>query len=645
MCGIGGVYWSDARRAPHGIAVDRMLGALAHRGPDSDGRTTTQFADVGFKRLSIIDLESGDQPLTNEDGTIECYLNGEIYNYAALRKDLVARGHRLHTFSDTEVLPHLYEDFGEGMFAHLNGMFCVCLIDHRSRRLLLARDHFGVKQLYYARTREGLVFASEVKGVLASGLVEPEIDETNLVPYLGLFYAPAPETLVTGVRKLSPGSFLRIQSADDVEEVQYYEVPTARPQDSLMPSDAADRAAALLTESVRLQLHADVPVGISLSGGVDSSAIAAMAMSSRGSAEGLVALTIGWPDTVPEEIDCARQLCRQLGIAHEVLELEMDTLDPDLPLLAWISDEPVADPATYSQYRVALEASSRVKVLLGGAGGDELFGGYGHYHLPWKKAMYASLPPAWQRLLYRLAARRWVDEASAHALSTYRSSRRLWHRRSTTNLQADDEARLGRLLTASGSLARNLDRLFDTHRGYDAVSQQMAVDLQSYLPEQLLPMMDRATMAASIEGRVPFLDVPLVEFCLSLPGRTKLGWPHVQKRLLKRALSGRVPDEILRRSKAGMPSHFPSFMTHHPGIVRELLLGPHSYTGRTFPIDWLRSLVSSDAHMRQNFPILYALIVLEVWHRLFIEERIYTRPTMSLADLFRLPRKIMAATD
>lgn len=228
MCGIGGVYWRERKRAESSIAVDRMLSALAHRGPDSDGRTTTAFADIGFKRLSIIDLETGDQPLTNEDGTVECYLNGEIFNHAALRKDLVARGHRLRTSSDTEVLPHLYEDFGDGMFSHLRGMFCICLIDHRTRQVLLARDHFGVKQLYYARTPEGLVFASEVKGVLASGLVEPEIDAAKLVPYLSLLYSPQPETLVKGVEKLAPGCFLRVNTASDVEQIRYYQVPSRR---------------------------------------------------------------------------------------------------------------------------------------------------------------------------------------------------------------------------------------------------------------------------------------------------------------------------------------------------------------------------------------------------------------------------------
>ena len=530
------------------------------------------------------------------------------------------------------------------MFTRLNGMFAICVIDHRKRTVLIARDHFGVKQMYYMPTGGGIVFASELKGILASGLLDPEIDRSRLVPYLSLLYSPQPHTLIKGVEKLAPGCFLRLNDVDDIEQISYYHLPSRTVEREITTSEATERLVGLLTESVNLQLQADVPVGISLSGGVDSSAIASLASISRATGKDISALTISWPDTVPEEIDCATELCRRLEIPHEILELQMGDFDVDLPLLAWISDEPVADPATYSQFRVAQEASRRVKVLLGGAGGDELFGGYGHYLLPWKKAAYAVLPASWQASVYRVWAHRWIDQASADALSEYRTSRRSWHRRSITNLAAGDEARLRRLFDGSHSPSTNLDRLFDAHRNYDPVNQQMMVDLQSYLPEQLLPMMDRATMAVSIEGRVPFLDVPLVEFCASLSGRTKLGWPQVQKRLLKRAIADHVPSQIVRRKKTGMPSHFPSFMAQHPAVVRHLLLGPESYTRSVLPNDWLEGLLGSAERMQGNFPVLYAMVVLEVWHRLFVEERIYARPTMPLSDLFRLPRKVMTST-
>ena len=642
MCGIAGTYWYGSEPIAMRPAVDRMVEALRHRGPDSSGWIRSRVGEVGFRRLSIIDLATGDQPLANEDGSVECFLNGEIFNYLELREELVERGHRLRTMSDTEVLPHLYEELGEAMFLRLRGMFVVCVVDHGNGTMLVARDHFGVKQLYYARVPRGVVFASELKGVLASGVVRAEVDDASLVPYLSLLYTPHPHTLVKGVAKLAPGALLRFTPDSEVEERTYYTLPTDPAHDDIETEDAARHVADLLGESVRLQLQADVPVGVSLSGGTDSSAIASLATLSRSGADNLTAITISWPDTAPHEVAHSRELCAQLGIRQEILEPEVGAMEDELPLLAWISDEPVADPATYSQFRVAVAAGRHVKVLLGGAGGDELFGGYGHYMLPWKKGAYASLPSGVQRSVQRLTVPRWMDNETAAALVGYRSSRFLWHRRAVTHLGATEEALLGNGLGPRTS-STNLARLFDEHGARDHVNQQLLVDLQSYLPEQLLTMLDRATMAASIEGRVPFVDVPLVEFCVSLSGRTKLGFPQARKRLLKQAIAERVPARILRGAKSGMPSHFPTLIARRPELVRQLVLGPDAYAREVLPGDWLRQRVSSVAEMQRSFPVLYALVVFEVWRRLFVIEKVYDRPTMSLSELFRLPSRALSS--
>jgi asparagine synthase (glutamine-hydrolysing) len=643
MCGIAGAFWLGGHAPGTRPSVERMISALHHRGPDSDGWSRSDFAEVAFKRLAIIDLSTGDQPLANEDGTIECFLNGEIYNYASLREELLARGHVLRTNSDTEVLPHLYEELGEGMFERLRGMFLVCVVDHRRRSILLARDQLGVKQLYYARTPSSVVFASELKGVLASGAVDPEVDDASLVSYLSLLYTPEPHTLVKGVAKLPPGCLLRL-TPDGVEESRYYELTTKGAPLDISTEEAADRVVDLLAESVALQLHADVPVGISLSGGIDSSAIACLATLTESRA-GLTALTISWPDTPPEEVSYSRRLCAELGMAQEILEPELGNIEDELPLLAWMSDEPVADPATYSQFRVSEAAGQRVKVLLGGAGGDELFGGYGHYVLPRKKAAYASLPGALQRQLRRVTVPRWIDEDSADALIGYSRSRRLWHRRSTTHLTQDEERSLAAAIPGSLAPGANVDRLFGAYRHEDPLNQQLLVDLRSYLPEQLLPMLDRATMAASIEGRVPFVDVPLVEFCASLSSRTKLGWPYARKRLLKRAISKWVPQEILSGRKSGMPSHFPAFMARNPDTIRRVLLGPEAYARTVLPSEWLEARLRTADEMVRSFPVLYALVIFEIWHRLFVVERAYERPSMQLAELFRLPQAVASARD
>src|SRR5438477_2181929 len=246
MCGIAGILWSAARPLEAGSIVDRMLRSIEHRGPDSEGRFSTSFSEVGFRRLSIIDLAGGDQPVSNEDGSVQCFLNGEIYNYLELRKQLEASGHQFRSRSDAEVLPHLYEDFGVEMLGRLNGMFIICLIDVPNRQIILARDGFGVKQLYFSNTARGVVFASELKALLASELVDAEIDESNVLAYLTLFYCPEPETLVRGVRKLAPGSWMRLRAGREPEIHRYYDVPPAPAIGDLSVEEAAQRTRELL---------------------------------------------------------------------------------------------------------------------------------------------------------------------------------------------------------------------------------------------------------------------------------------------------------------------------------------------------------------------------------------------------------------
>lgn len=645
MCGIAGAYWSGTKPDGAATVIDRMVAAISHRGPDSDGRSSSRFADIGFKRLSIIDLSTGDQPLSNEDGTIECFLNGEIYNYKSLRAELIERGHTFKTTSDTEVLPHLYEELGEQMFAKLNGMFSICVIDHPRQIVLLARDHFGVKQMYYAQAGRAFVFGSEMKAVLASGLFEPELDQRSILPYLTVFYSPEPDTLVKGVKKIPAGSFIKFQQDSEAKLTNYYDLPFEPRLMTVTAEEAAEQATELLEQSISLQLQADVPVGISLSGGLDSSAIASLACRSKTAPSHLLALTISWPDTAPEELRCSKELCQRLGLTQEIIQPKEGNFETDLPFLAWMSDEPIADPATYSQYRVAQSAGQWVKVLLGGAGGDELFGGYGSYVLSSKKAFFAALPPLIQKAAQRAFVASWLDEESAEALVAYKDSRLLWHSKVSKNLSADDERLLKGALPDSRGAFDNFTQLFQRFRNYDAVNQQMLVDLRSYLPEQVLPMMDRATMAASVEGRVPFLDVPLVEFCYSLSGNIKLGKPAMQKRLLKSALAKFVPKEIVTRKKSGMPSHFAVFMSQYPEVVRQLLLAKDGCVVNVLPRTWLEGLVGTRERMKANFRVLYPLVVLEVWNRLFIRERSYHRPEMTLSELFRLPSSVMAFGD
>lgn len=634
MCGIAGVFWQGQSLGQ--VTVDRMVATMEHRGPDSGGRSITPFSEVGFRRLSIIDLAGGDQPLPNESGSLQCFLNGEIYNYLELRKDLIARGHQFRTASDTEVIPHLYEEYGTEMFHKLNGMFAICLIDIARQEILLARDRFGVKQLYFAKTPHGVVFASEIKIILASGLIKPEIDESNILSYLTLFYCPEPYTLAKGVRKLPSGSWMRLKAGREEEVRRYYEVPATPPLQVIDDEETAQRTRELLWQSVGLQLQADVPVGISLSGGIDSSAIACAAMRKHSQAGPPIALTIHWPDTDPAEVISARDLCKHLNMAHEVLEIPLGDVLNELPLLGWVSDEPVADPATYSQFCIARAAAKYVKVLLGGAGGDELFGGYGCYGLSRKFAAFNVLPRAIQRGLRPFLPGSWMDGGALDAIQTYPQSRFAWHSHARSNLGFQEQAAISKLMPGSRNPFANFKNLFERYGDYDPASQQMIVDFDTYLPEQILTMMDRATMAASIEGRVPFLDNNLVDFAFSLPAAAKMGTPPEGKRVLKQAISQDVSRSILKRKKAGMPSPFIHFLSQHTGTLRQILLAHDSYVRGVLPEVWLRRITSSPEMARANFRVLYAILVLEIWHKLFIRDQIYTKPGLTAHDLFRI---------
>ncbi len=630
MCGIAGAYWTGERPRDADAIVAAMTRAIAHRGPDSTGRSSARFGDVGFQRLAIIDLAGGDQPLRNEAGDVECFLNGEIYNYVELREWLKARGHVFRTASDTEVLPHLYEELGEEMFARLNGMFAVVVVDHRRQELLLARDHLGVKQMYYAVTPGAVLFASEVKAVLASGRLAPEVDRAGVLGYLTLFYCPEPFTLLRGLRKLPAGSQLRLAGGRAGEPRRFWQ-PSAEPK-PISAADAARRTLEHLESAMRLQLRADVPVGLSLSGGVDSSALA-LAAARLGTTD-VSAFTVTFEGTPEAEVRCARAVAEALGIRHRVLEPASDDVAGELPLLAWISDEPIADPATYSQFCIARAAREFVTVLLSGAGGDELFAGYSSYFRSPRQAGYAALPAALQSALGPWLARDAASRELLDALRALRASPLRMHARAMASLDAGERAELGARIPGSRDPFANFEALFRRHAGVDAVAQQSAVDLATYLPEQVLPMLDRATMAASVEGRVPFLDVDLVEFAMSVPGRLKVGWPPRPKRLLKRAIASGLPREVIERRKVGMPSPALQLLAHRGGrVFRGVLLAPDAFVRSLVPDGWLETRLRDAGTARRHYRVLYSLLVLEVWHRLFVRARSYERPTVSVYEL------------
>lgn len=630
MCGIAGIVWNNDRPIDADAAVSRMERAIVHRGPDSDGRVSTQFADVGFRRLSIIDLAGGTQPLKNEDGTIECLLNGEIFNYLELREELIRRGHQLRTRSDTEVLPHLYEDHGAEMFGRLNGMFSICVVDHRKGEVLIARDHFGVKQMYYAPTPRGVAFGSELKAVLASGLVDPELDRDSILAYLTLFYCPAPHTLMRGVRKMAPGTFLRIGPRGTISEANYYSIEPKCISNGHAPPNPETAVLDMLQDAVRLQLQADVPVALSLSGGVDSMAL--LCVASRLHDANFSAITVSYPDTSPDEVSGARELCAKFNVRHRVIEPAAGDFLRELPELAWLADEPIADPALYSKWCIARAASQHVKVLLSGTGGDELFGGYGSYFLTWKRSFYAGLPRFIQSNAAWLCRAAGMSDEEIESLEAYRHSPFARHALCMSSLNRDTQDRIRESLPNSRDAYAGLRAAFEKYSKADPRNQQMLADLHTYLPDQVLPMMDRATMAASIEGRVPFLDVRLVELAFSLTSETKLGSPPAPKRLLRECLRRFIPDHILNRPKRGLPSPVGAFFSGAGAAVAgRLLLSSENHVaalvGRPLVTEWLREPA-------KNWRVLYSLLLLDVWHKLFIRDQVTERPNTTIDALY-----------
>ena len=636
MCGIAGVYWRKTRPAEGPRVASLMADALYHRGPDSAGRCETPFAEVGFRRLAIIDLSTGDQPLANEDGSIQCFLNGEIYNYKDLRIRLERLGHTFSTTSDTEVLPHLYEELGTDMFATLNGMFAICIVDRRQRQIILARDQIGVKQMYYTASNDCVIFASEVKGILASGLVTPEVDRSAVVSYLTLFYVPEPRTLLRGVYKLPPGSFLRLAAGTIPEPVRYYNPPAAASPDDRDPELALAEIRRLLMDAVQLQLQADVPVGISLSGGLDSSALAYFASLAGGSFP--TAFTVDWPGTPESEVGGAQDLCQRLGLPHRILRPKLADLLQELPLLAWMSDEPIADPAMYSQFVIARAAREHVKVLLTGAGGDELFGGYSSYQLSAKRRWYVQLPAPLRHGMRPLTRLGGLSLDEIEALDSYSHSRLPWHASAMTSIDSATRALLANHLTPSADAFVNFRHWFAQYQSLEPTCQQMLVDLRTYLPDQVLPMVDRATMAASIEARVPLLDVRLVDHVFSLSTRTKLGQPPEPKRLLKLAIKDGVPEATLVRPKTGLPSPLATLVRNEwDRTLRAALLGPSSFVGTLLPREWLTGVLATRKSALSNSRVLYSLLVLELWHRLFVVNRAVARPTVRIEEILSVP--------
>jgi asparagine synthase (glutamine-hydrolysing) len=627
MCGICGKINLQPGATVSPTLVKEMADTIRHRGPDDEGFYVSDQVGLGFRRLSIIDLEHGHQPLANEDESIWIVFNGEIYNYQELREFLISKGHMFRTRTDTEVIVHLYEELGPAGLERLRGMFAFAIWDSNRKRLMLARDRVGIKPLYYALTGSALVFASEIKAILADSSVDRQIAPELIDRFLTFLYLPGEETLLQGIRKLAPGHYLLAQ--DGRTEIHQYwdlEFPDSLYQGSLARTE--DDLLRLLAETVDLHMIADVPVGVLLSGGVDSTGVLSLAV--RKTEKRIRTFTVGFSGTeVADERPYARIAAQRFGTEHHEITITASDFAAFLPRYVWHMEEPVCEPPAIALYYVSKLAREHVTVLLSGEGGDEAFAGYSNYrNLVWLErlksggavvngALAAGMSTA-SSLLNSSRLAKYVPLMSDHFPSYYYSR--------TTNPYRTTGNGLGKIYSADFEKAIDREHSLDPVRKLQArvrergtLNAMLYIDTKSWLPDDLLIKADKMTMANSIELRVPLLDHKLLEFAASLPPGRKLN-AGTTKYILKRALSRQIPSEIRNRKKAGFPVPYASWLrTELKDIVWDVLTDNESVNRGYFRKSAIEQLLTEDANGKDHSKEIFSLLSLELWQRAFLE--------------------------
>ncbi len=617
MCGIAGVFFRRDGAQLSGIRA--MCDQIRHRGPDDEGYHIDRRCGLGMRRLSIIDLHTGHQPISNEDGSLWIVFNGEIYNYQELREDLLRRGHRFATSSDTETLIHLHEEYGVEGLGKLRGMFAYALWDARSQCLWLVRDPFGKKPLYVADTSAGLYFASELKCLRAAG-VPLELDPYALRLYLQFSYIPDPWTPYRAIRKLAPGSWMRCDADGRIEQGRFWKlpVPAAQPAPDLTESDACSKLREIFDESVRLRMIADVPLGAFLSGGIDSSlVVASMARQSSGPVK---TFSIGFEEAGFNELPYAREVARQYATEHHELLVRPDSMDLVSRILHHF-DEPFGDMAAIPTYLVSEFAAQHVKVCLTGDGGDELFGGY--------ESFFAIESSAWMDRIPRFARRLISSAADRLPYSALgKNYLRMMSRPSALERYFENNSApyfLRRNLFEPGWLLEDGEHALreafsDCIPPNDAgiLSQAMYFEATAKLTGDMLVKVDRMSMAKSLEVRCPMLDTRLAQLAAHIPHAWKIRG-GAGKRILLHALGDRLPAPIVHRKKMGFAVPVAIWFR---GPLRDLLwdslAGPRFLNRGIVAREFLEAMLREHASgRRDNSQWLWILLMLEMWLREF----------------------------
>jgi asparagine synthase (glutamine-hydrolysing) len=632
MCGIAGVVKFANNAEVDGAVLRRMCAAMVHRGPDDEGVYLGGRVGLGMRRLSIIDLATGHQPISNEDETVWIVFNGEIYNHAALRERLRARGHRYTTQSDTETIIHAYEEYGRDCVRHLRGMFAFAIWDTRKRQLFIARDRLGIKPLYYRENGDSFFFGSEIKVILAHPEVHAEFNRSSLPEFLAFGYLSGEGTFYKGIRKLMPGHTLELDESGNLSIERYWDLTFTADSTSYPSSYYVQSYRDLLEQAVSSHLMSDVPVGVFLSGGLDSSAVAALMTKIRRAP--VDTFSVGYREGSYSELPYARTVAKHLHSTHHEVMVSGQEFFDTLPKLIWHEDEPIAWPSSVPLYFVAQMARSHVKVVLTGEGSDETLAGYARYPFILTNVsldrVYRSLTPS----LIRRSIRQGIANSSWLGASVRRkllhtflaldgeSWRSLYFDNFFSAFGTGDQEKL---LTESFAREREEDDAYREvleyweHSSGEMLQRLLYTDIKTYLVE-LLMKQDSMSMAASIESRVPFLDHELVEFATKIPESFQLRGTS-GKQILKKAMEDLLPHSIIYRPKLGFPTPWSGWLAGpRLDVIENMLLEPRSLERGFFrPVAIKRLFEEHRTRHRDHYDRIWRLLNFELWQRVCLE--------------------------
>jgi asparagine synthase (glutamine-hydrolysing) len=630
MCGICGKVILDPRAGTvDPLTIHAMMERIVHRGPDDSGIYLSGSIGLGHRRLSIIDLSAGKQPISNEDGTVWVTYNGEIYNYRDLRSQLIAHGHRFRTATDTETIVHLYEEYGLRCVEKLSGMFSFALWDDKRKLAMIARDRVGIKPLYYCITQGALIFASEIKSILADPSVTPEANPAALDLFLSYRYVPGDQTSFKGIRKLLPGHYL-VAEGGRTRLYQYWDLHFTEPGPQKRSREYETELCDLLSTTVRDHMIADVPVGVLLSGGVDSTAMLSFAAEHSGKQISTFTVGFGEPG-IPDERPYARLAATRYGTRHCETTVTSRQFLEWLPSYVWHMEEPVCEPPAIALYYITKYAREQVTVLISGEGGDEAFAGYQNYRsMFWIETLKASLgswttPASWAmsglgRVPGLARFERYAPLLSTRFENYYfsRTASPFWAFNNIKRVLYTGDFQQQIQDTRNGA-SEYVRQCIHKTEGLNPLDRMLYVDTKTWLPDDLLIKADKMTMANSLELRVPLLDHRVLEFAASLPRAYKLRGLST-KYLFKKAMASRVPAAIRHRRKAGFPVPYRRWIRNDfRDVITTLLTERRAVERGYFKKTEIEQLLSANANGVDRSEELFCLAILELWHRAFID--------------------------